>query len=70
MKKSGEVSLFTHEECDILYEALMCLRHRNLEIMTNYGTKAINGKAAADQLKQIDYLKRMIYPETTRRQYV
>lgn len=65
MVKQGSVILFTVEECDILYEALGALKHRNLCIMTDYGTKAINGRKASEQLDGIDKLRRAIRPETS-----
>lgn len=65
MIKQGSVILFTVEECDILYDALGALRHRDLCIMTDYGTKAINGKEASRQLDRIDRLRKAIWPETS-----
>ena len=51
---------------DLLYDGLQALRHRNLEIMTNYGSQTINGRAAYEEIKEIEKLKRMIYPMTSR----
>lgn len=66
MMSMPEYKIFTTEECDILCEALRALKHRNLCIMTDYGTKAINGRKASEELDKIDKLIKEIYPETTR----
>lgn len=54
------------EKMDLVYEGLVLLRHRDLEIMTNYGTEQLNGKKAYEEIRAIEEIKREIYPLTKR----
>lgn len=53
------------EKFDLLYEALKTLRHRDLEILTNYGTQSVNGRRAKEQIKDIEELRKLLYPYTS-----
>ena len=52
---------------DLLYDGLQALRHRNLEIATNYGSQSINGRTAYEEIREIEELKRLLYPLTSRK---
>lgn len=54
------------EKFDLVYEGLTLLRHRDLQLITNYGTQAINGRRAYEEIRQIEEIKRQIYPYTRR----
>lgn len=66
MTRLTEIVIFDQDDYDLLYSALQALKHRDLCIMTDYGTKAINGREASRQLDRIDRMMREIYPLTGR----
>ena len=66
MTRITEIIMFDQDDYDLIYNALQALKHRDLCIMTDYGTKAINGRRASEQLDNIDRMMRSIYPYTRR----